>query len=60
MKRLTVAQTLRATICATICATAGIDFMEFILSANLWNKEIFANFTIIYKIERAFKEVQIP
>lgn len=56
MKRLTVAQTLRA----TICATAGIDFMEFILSANLWNKEIFANFTIIYKIERAFKEVQIP
>lgn len=56
MKRLTVAQTLRA----TICATTGIDFMEFILSANLWNKEIFANFTIIYKIERAFKEVQIP
>lgn len=56
MKRLTVAQTLRA----TICATAGIDFMEFILSANLWNKDFFANFTIIYKIERAFKEVQIP
>lgn len=56
MMRLTVAQTLRA----TICATTGIDFMEFILSVNLWNKEIFANFTIIYKIERAFKEVQIP
>ena len=40
--------------------TTGIDFMEFILSANLWNKDFFANFTIIYKIERAFKEVQIP
>lgn len=40
--------------------TTGIDFMEFILSVNLWNKDFFANFTIIYKIERAFKEVQIP
>lgn len=40
--------------------TTGIDFMGFILSVNLRNKEIFANFTIIYKIERVFKEVQIP